>query len=334
MRTFRRRVGKSLPTPSDLNISSTLTNMAIGWKQESTRFVAGKVFPELPVMKHRGSYYVWNHADFFRDEAEEAAPGTQPPLQDLRLSNDTYATKVYHLGALVSEEDLADEDEAVSKEETHAEAITTKLLIRREKQWATNYFTTGKWTGSTTATDLVGGVDFVVWSNYTTSDPVADIETQCVHMEKLGVDRKDFTLTCGAEVWAKLVHHPKFLERYEQTQTAILNEKLVAQVLGIKQVVVPKSSNNTAGKFATAVMAYIHGKHALLSYSPPSPRKDRPSAGYHFTWANLIGSANEGIRIRRWWDPDIRSWKIVGESAFDPKLTSSVLGVFFSAAVA
>lgn len=329
-----RRVGKSLPTNSDLNISYTLTNMAIGFKQESDRFVAGKVFPELPVPKHKGSYYVWNKDDLFRDEAEIAAAGTPAPLQDIRLSSDTFNCKVYHLGGLVSEEDMADEDEAVSKEVTHTEAIVTKLLIRRERQWASNYFTTSKWTGSTTGADLVGGTDFVVWSNYTSSDPVQDIEAQCIQMEKLGVDRKDFTLTVGAEVYAKLVHHPKFLERYEFTQAAIMSEALIARVLNIKQVVVPKASYNSAGKFATASMAFIQGKNALLTYSPPSPRKDLPSAGYHFVWSKLIGAANEGIRIRKWWDPDIRSTKVVGESSFDPKLTSSVLGVFFSAAVA
>ena len=33
-------------------------------------------------------------------------------------------------------------------------------LINRERKWVEAFFTTGKWTGSTTGTDLVGGVDF------------------------------------------------------------------------------------------------------------------------------------------------------------------------------
>jgi hypothetical protein len=324
----------SLPTPGDVHVNRPLTNIAIAFMQEERNFVAGRVFPTVPVAKQSDSYYIWDRADFHRDEAREVGPGGEAPIGALRLSTDNYNAKVYKFAHLISDQERANQDEVIDLDRTKTEDVMRKLLIRREKDWATKYFTTGVWTGSTTAADLVGGVDFTVWSNYAASDPVTDIRAQIFHMAKLGVNPLRMKLTVGAEVFLKLLDHPKFIERFEQVQASILNEQLMASVLGIGEVVVPMSVNNTAAEGATATMAYIHGKSALLTYSPPAAGIDMPSAGYTFAWTGLTGAQGTGVRMKRF-RRDVRdSDQIQGESAWDQKVVSSILGVFFSAAVA
>jgi len=328
---------KGLPSPSELHINTALNNVAIAWKQESSRFAAGRAFPEVPVDKQNDSYHVWERGDFFRDEAEEVGPQSKTPLQNLRKSTDTYTCKVYGIGGFVSEQDMANQDVAANKEQKLAQANITKLLIRREKQWVTNFFTTGKWTGSTTGVDLVGGVDFVQFSTLATSDPIVVIRAQINQLALLGVDPMDMVLTIGPAVWLILQDHPDFLGRYEQTQAAIMNTTLIAAVLGIREVVVPFGSETTSREGvadASTTMAYIIGKHMLLSYSPRAPSIDQPSAGYTFNWSGLLGAGEDGIRTRRVPSDDPLGVKVIGNMAFDHKLTSRVCGVFFQNAVA
>lgn len=324
----------SLPTPGDVHVNRPLTNVSIAFMQEERNFVAGRVFPTVPVAKQSDSYYVWERADFHRDEAEEVGPGAAAPIGALRLSTDSYNAKVYKFAHLISDQERANQDEAVDLDRAKTEDVTRKLLIRRERNWATNYFTTGKWIGSTTGADLVGGADFTVWSNYAASDPVSYIRGQAFHMAKLGVAMKDMKLTLGAEVFQQLLDHPKFIERFEQVQASILNEALMASVLGIGEVVVPMSVHNSAAENLAATMAYIHGKSALLTYSPPAAGLNMPSAGYTFAWTGLTGAQGAGVRMKRFRRDVLDSDQIQGESAWDQKLVSSVLGVFFSAAVA
>jgi hypothetical protein len=334
---FDEEIGKSLPTPGDLHVSGALTNVAIAWKQESSRFAAGKVFPEVPVDKQSDYYHTWERGDFFRDEAEEIGPQGKTPLMDLRKSSAQYNCKVYGIGGFISEQDMANQDVAVDKEQAMTRASITKLLIKRERIWVTNFFTTGLWKGSTTGTDLVGGVDFTQFSTFATSDPISVLRPQIHQMAMLGIDPMDMVLTMGPAVWQWIVDHPDFLGRYEQVQAAILNEALVAAVLGIREVVVPFGSHTTSKQGvadASTTIDFILGKNMLLSYSPRAPSIEQPSAGYMFTWRNLIGAGEDGIRVRRVPCDDPFGVKVIGNSAFDAKLTSDVCGVFFSNAVA
>lgn len=324
-------VKKTLPTPGDLHVNAALTNFAVAWKQETARFVAGRIFPEVSVDKQNDRYFIWEEGDFFRDEAELKSPSSHPPMMNLRLSTDQYFCDQYHMGGLVSEADLANHDAAVNKEEALTRAIVNKLLIKREAEWISNFFTTGKWTGSTTAADLVGGTHSPLWSNYGTSNPVQDLRAQITHLVRLGIDPKDIKLALGQDVFSVLLDHPKFLERFEQVQASILNEQLMAAVLGIGEVMVARAAKATSAEgVSPATISYMHSQNALLTYAPAGVSTDMPSAGKMFSWTGLVGGGENGIRIRRWFDNDLTGWKIVGDSAFDAKLTSARLGVFFS----
>ncbi len=324
-----------LPTPGDVHIVRALTNLAIAFGQDPTKFVGARVFPTVRVSNKSDKYYVWDRADFHRDEAKKVGPTGEAPIGASRLSSDTYDCEEYKYAELIADQTRRNADPAINLERTTTQNVMRKLMIRREKDWVSKYFTTGKWTGSTTATDLVGGTDFVLWDNYAGSNPVTDLRTQIVQMETLGIDAKDFKLTLGKRLWAKIVDHPKFIERFEQVQASIINEALVAAVLGIKEVIVPGGVETTSAEAAaTTTMDFIHGKHALLTYAPEAPAIDQPSAGYTFAWDQLPGGQGEGVNMKKFRREEKSSDQIEGASAWDNKLTSAVCGVFFSAAIA
>jgi hypothetical protein len=98
------------------------------------------------------------------------------------------------------------------------------------------------WTGSSGGADMIGGTDYVLWNNLAGSDPVSVIRREVFQLTLLGIDPMDLKLVLGPLVFQVLLDHPKFLERFEQVQVSVMNEQLMAQVLGIGEVMVAYGS--------------------------------------------------------------------------------------------
>ncbi len=317
------------PSAGDVHISKPLTNVAIQFKNDTKRFASRRMFPTVLVEKQSDKYYVWEKADFFRNEAKKVGPTGAAPIGQLRLSNDNYSCDVFKFAHLIADQERANQDSQINLDKTKTEDATTKVLLAAEVDWVNKYFKTGVWTGSTTGTDLVGGADFTVFSNLAASSPVTVLKAQIRKLTRLGLDRMKMKLMMGAEVYDTLSEHPKFLERYEQVQASILDEQLMAAVLGIKEVVVAESVENTAAEGAAAVMTALHGDKMLLAYSPDAASLDMVSGGLTFIWAGLTGSQNSGIRMKRFRRDLLDSDQIQAESAWDHKVVCPEAGVFF-----
>lgn len=320
----------SLPTSGDVHVNTPLTNVLISHLQQ-VKSAGAKAFPMIGVPKQSNKYFVWDRGDFNRDVAARRGPGDLVNLARSRLSTDDYTCDVYAVGKQVSDQERANQDQPLDLDKTATEVCGNLLMIKREKVWQDAAFKLGVW-----STDLVGGVDFTQWSNYTTSDPIKDIRDQMFEIAKVpGVDLANMTLVLGPEVFQILLDHPKFLERYEQVQAAILNEQLMAAVLGIKQVVVPMMVETTSAEGVTPITSgYIHGKSALLIWTPPNPGINVPSAGYGFVWTGMGGADGEGVRAKRYRREEYACDQIECESAWDFKVCTPALGKFFSVAVA
>ena len=59
-------------------------------------------------------------------------------------------------------------DAAINPDRDATQFVTQRLLLRQEIQWVSDYFSTGVWGTDATPSNL--------WSSYTTSDPITDIE--------------------------------------------------------------------------------------------------------------------------------------------------------------
>ena len=66
-----------MPKMQNIHIDRALTNMSVAYMQDADVFIAGKVFPIIPVQKQSDLYFIYEKEDFFRDEAAERAAGTE-----------------------------------------------------------------------------------------------------------------------------------------------------------------------------------------------------------------------------------------------------------------
>lgn len=316
----------SIPSPGDVHVDRMLTNMSVAFLQKQEHFVADKVFPVVEVDKQSDLYPTWDRSDFQRDEAMEVGPAGEAPVGASRLSTTAYRCRVFKWAKMLDEQNARQADEPLQLDKTFTQQVMQKLLIRRERQFVSAVFTTGVWTGSTTGGDITPAVK---WDVYATSTPVADIEAQIFNLMKFGLDPMDMTLTLPPPVFRVLKNHPDFLDRYENVMPAIMNEQLMAAVLGIGRVVVPKAAYVTSKEAAaTTTQDFAWASdNALLTFAPKAPGLNTPSAGYLFGW-NLFGT-QAAFRMLRWWRQEKGSWQIQGECAFDPKIVSAVCGAFF-----
>lgn len=317
------------PTPGDVHVNAPLTNMAVKFMDDTNDFIADKVFPNVPVKKQSDSYFVYPRDNWFRTEAKERGLSQESAGSGYTLETEDYNAKVKALHKDIDDQLRANEDSPLNSDADATEFVTRGCLLRKEKDWAANYFTTGIWTGSTTGTDITPGT---LWSA-ASSTPIADIRAQISGMKKKTGFRPN-KLVLAEDVWTKLQDNEDFLDRIAYTQRKIVSEELLASVLGIEEVLVAGAVENTAKEGATLSMDWVYTKDALLVYSAPRPSIQKPSAGYTFSWTGYLGASRNGLRIKRLRMDPINSDRIEGEMAYDQKQVAADLGVFFNNCIA
>jgi len=315
------------PTTSDAHVDAVLTNMSIAYMQDADHFVAGKVFPTVPVQKQSDLYYTYTQADFFRDAVELRADGTESAGTGYGLSTDSYSALVYALHKDIGDQVRANSDAPLSPDQDATRFLTQQMLLRQEIDWASKYFQTSIWGTDSTPSTL--------WSAASGSDPIGDVQTG-INTVLTNTGYKPNTMVMSYAVFSILKNHADIIDRYKYTSSASITEELLASVLGVDRVLVMGGIKNSAAEGASASYAQIGDKDACLLYVAPNAGIMAPSAGYNFSWTGLAQSGGIGTNtaISRFRMDALRADRIEIESAWSYKVVSSALGYFFSNCVA
>jgi hypothetical protein len=321
------------PTGSDLHVSRPLTNISVAYMQQGDDFIADKVFPSVPVEYQYGKYYNYTKGDWFRTESAKRAPATESVGTGWRTGTDDYSCDVFAVHKDIADQDRANQERGIFDQDRDAtEFVSRDMMLRREKDWVSAYFGTGKW-GLTDQTGVSGTPstnEFKQWDQ-ASSTPIEEIETHRVLMKQnTGFNPNRFVI--GAFVYSAFKNHSQFLERIKYTQKGVVTLDLIGSLLDVESILTPNAIENTAVEGATATMAFVFGKAALLCYANPTPAKQKPSAGYVFEWNGQDGSMR-GTRTKKFRMEAIASDRVEIESAYSFKMVSSDLGQYFTSAV-
>ena len=312
------------PTRSQVHVDAILTNVSVAFTQDAFNFVANKVFPTLPVAKQSDKYFIYTQADFFRDQAQRRADGTESAGTGYGLSTATYGCDVYALHKDIGDQVRENADAPLNPDLDATRFLTQQMLIRSEVQWASDYFTTSVWDTDTTPGTL--------WSA-SGSTPIADIQAQ-INTILTNTGYLPNQMVMSYAVWSILKNHSDFTDRFKYTTSESLTPELMARVLELDKVHVMKGVYNSAAEGATASYTQVGDKDALLCYVNPSPGLMVPSAGYNFAWTGISAGLGENSAVSRFRMDHLKADRIEIESAWDNKVISSALGCFFSNAVA
>lgn len=313
------------PTSSDVHIDSILTGLSVAYIQDQTRFISGQVFPVIPVDKQSDKYYVYTKGDWFRDEARKRAPATESAGGGYNLSTTGYSADVFAFHKDIDDQVRANADSPINVDRDAVEFVTQRLLLRREIQWVSDYFTTSVWGSDVTPTNL--------WSDYAASDPINDIE---LGKETIlaATGYMPNTLVLGYQTFRQLKNHPDVIDRFKYTSAANITADILARLFDVDRIFVSQSIKNTGNEGATDSFSFTHGKHALLCYVSPTPGLLTPSAGYTFAWRGVSDGLGATVGTTRFYIPQLRVDRVESQMAWDNKVVATDLGYFFNGAVA
>lgn len=313
------------PTSSQVHVDAILTNISVGYMQMAENFVASKVFPVVPVSKQSDKFYTYTKNDWFRDEAQRRADATESAGGGYNLAQDSYQADVYAFHKDIGDQTRANADAPINVDREAAEFVTSRMLLKMETEFVDKFFKTGIWSTDSTPTDL--------WSDYTSSDPIANIETaKRTILSTTGYEPN--TLLLGYDVFIQLKNHPDLIDRIKYTSSQVLSESLMASLFGVPRVMVAKNIKATNNEGGTEAYAFNFGKNALLTYSAPSAGLLQPSGGYIMSWTGVSQGLGATIGISRMRMEQFKADRIEAEMSFDMKVIGADLGFFFSACVA
>ena len=308
------------PTSFDVHVDAILTNMSVAYMQEAYAFVASRAFPQVSVAKQTDKYFVYDQADFFRDQVQRRADGTQSAGTGYSLSTATYAAEVYALHKDIGDQTRANADDPLDMDMDATRFLTQQMLIRQEVEWAASAFTTGVW-----GSDVVPGT---LW-DAANSTPIANIET-AKNTVLTNTGYVPNTVIMSYKVFSALMDNADIVDRIKYTSQESVTEDLLARLFNVDRVLVMAGTYNTAANGATASYSQIGDKDVLVCYTPENPGLMVPSAGYTMVWNGVSSGMGTSSAISRFRMEAEKADRIEIEAAWDTKIVSSALGYFLS----
>ncbi len=310
------------PTRGDVHVNAPLTNVSIAYVQDSAKFISSKIFPIVPVPKQSDLYFTYDQGDFLRSEAAIRAPGTESRGAGYDLSTTSYSADVVALHKDVDDAIRANADAPLDMDSDATKFLTQQMLIKRDRDWASSFFSGGSWTGSTTGSDITPGTKW----DASGATPIEDVEAQADSVEAKTGFRAN-TLVLGVDAFTALKNSSDVVDRIRYTQTGVVTEDMLAGLFGMDKVLVARGVYNSALEGATDSLARIYtGDTALVLYVPPAASLMNPAAGYTFAWTGYTGAGPDGQRVSRFRMDHLRSDRIEMEMAYAQKQVSTVLG--------
>jgi hypothetical protein len=315
-----RAVRKNNPTRSQVHVNTPLTMLSVAYQQDETNFVGYRAFAVIPVQHASDLYYKFSKDAFLRDEAKPRAPATESAGGGFSLTTDSYACSPIAFHKDVADQDRDNADSVLQLDTVATQYVTSVMNLRREKQWVSQYFTTGVWAVESTPSLLWDDPD---------STPKKDFNDAQTTLIKNSGGRKGNVFVISPYVYNALMIHPELKDQFKYTSANSIDLAMIARYFGIDEVLVAYGIQATNVEGQAVTTDFIAGKHALLAYRNPNPALMMPSAGYVMSWNQYAGS-QAGATISKFRMQQLRADRIEGEFAYDMKVVCADCGFFFA----
>ena len=318
-----QRYAFAQPTRRDVRpVNPVLTTLSIGFKND--HFLWDMIAPPASQSQQTGTYFIYLREFWFRrQEGAERAPSGAYTRVGYGVT-----TATYNCQEIGFEKVTGDATKAASQTPEDLGVLDTQFLtnliqLELEKRVSAAAFVTGVWGTSNTLT----GVN--QWSDFANSDPIANSQT-AIRTILRNTGAKPNTLFVGLLGWEKLAEHPLVLDKYKHTQVGVMTPQLVAAVLGVENLIVGDSVENTAAENLTFTGADIWTDNALFLVKN-NQALGVANGAYTFMWDER---GNVPWAVEDYRDEPVRSDVTRVFTHIDPQIVSSQHGYLFLDCVA
>ena len=280
-----------------------LTNMSMAYFANPADHVATSIFPICPVDFSTGFYYEFLKGDLARDNV-----GRKPEFGKVAPAKMGHTDNTYKCNV-------------------------DQIIVGVDQIGAVNYQRAGV---PASIEPRKNKVRFVSEQQILHLDPVNFFDARKREI-KLAGRRMPNKLSLGYDSFTALKNHPDILERVKYTGSsanpAVVNENVLAQILGFAEVKVLEATYNAAEEGQPDDMQFVcESDGALMTYTTNTPAIDEPSAGYIFTW-DMLGNGNWMATDQFEGESGTHSEFIEGLMSTDMKKTSDDLACYMSKCV-
>lgn len=304
-----------MPEVQQVHIDAALTNVSVAYRNED--YIADLIAPPVAVRKQSDRYYIYDsEREALRQTSDNRAPGAEANEVDFALSSDSYFCEDHALVSAVPDEERENADPILQPDIDRTEFLTDRIQLNREMALEEKLRTTsGLGEAIVDVSERWENVDF---------DPLPALQTARLSVFS-SCQRRANTVVIPYAAFEVLRNHPKVVERIKYTTTGVLNEELLAQVLGVERVLVPRSFKNTAAKGQTAAVSPVWGKNCYVLHVPPRAAARQVALAYSFVWNGAAGSLN-GTVVEKWREPSRKADMVRVQKYYDHKIIAAGAG--------
>jgi hypothetical protein len=320
-----REARKVSDIQGEMRVDQYLSNFSISWRQDQANYVGPQAATPIPVLNESDKYAIYPPGYFWRDEAEVRPLGGRPVQVRYKVENGQYLAEEWALEHTIDDRQRRNAASPYNLDEAGVTLLEGKQLIREDRTWATKFFKAGVWSH-----DFVAGTDFDPFDD-AASLPISFLDGVKTTMAQ-ATGKMPNTIVLGANVPAALRSNPDILDRIKYTQKGVASLDVLASLFEVDKVLVARAVYNAANEGAADDIDFIVDPNGMwMGYIEPSPRMDAPTAIARFGWTGLHPGANTagGVILRGRDDRASSDW-IQSRNAYDYKLVSPDLGMFFS----
>lgn len=343
----------------DFGYSGILTSVALNYLPKLDDFIAGKIFPTVPVAASDGKYNIWKQGDFLRRNGKQIANYEAVPLGGFASAQGSYSVQNWGVGTPYTARDLANARRGGTSDQAFKNAKTRWVVTQGVLEWEFRVQsliqTTGNWTTTIAGVaSAPSAVQFVAWDQ-AAATPVDDVDLWKRNLRLLTGFRPN-TMIIPEKVWLALRKNTNLIDRikYDGTQARPTEVSLdqIKGLFGIPNIYIPLSVYNNAAEGQTDVFVDLWTQTIMwLGYVADAPSNETPSAGYSFSWtgdtseglpadlrgagpANFDAVQNEqGLFMREYVNRERAAVIIEGMLWKSPNVTSAALGMTWTATV-
>lgn len=276
--------------PANVQGTPFLPNYLLGFVQKMG-MLASRVAPVMPVVAESTSFWVvpFDHGRRLVDDTAEGnspAKRISPPLR-----NGSFTTEPHRLGSFLLDRTLQNAQKSPTgfkqlqdlfvNAPVLAEALIWEVQLVTLMTTAATYFSSAHHLDYASTPDLQ-------FDAPGTSDPQASVVNLAdVIQGHSGIPPEELTCTMGRKAWKSIFLHAVAKEAVKFVKTSlpsVMNRKLIADFLNVKEVLVGDATRVTSNIGATTeASSYVWGRNLFLHYVDQAPTQQVPTRGSFVT---------------------------------------------------
>lgn len=309
----------SADTPFPTN--PELLAIAVAYKNKN--MIADEVLPRVTAPSDPFKYFVYSEDDAFRLQDDLVGRRSDPNVVSLSATELQESTEDHGLDDFVPDSDVAKAPKNYDPRQHAVMQLEEYIQANRESRTAQKVFSAASYAAGNKVT-LAGTSQ---WSDFTNSNPVADIKAgllACLQRPNIAV--------FGAATWSMLSQHPKIVSAAlgNSGTSGVASRQAVAGIFELEDILVGEGWVNTAAQGLAPVMTRLWGKHASLIYRN---RQASTLGGLTFGYTAEFGTKvvwqkfleTKGLR---------GNWQVRNGESLKEVIIANKAGYFFENAVA